>query len=89
MEGNLELMAKMDSDSVPSNYLKTVKTFPTLRQNFFVVDLCNTYKHHHTETLFIFTILYPCLDIGLFMSYICYIFFFHMFIFIIINRIIS
>ena len=49
--------------------------------------LLNTYKYHHTETLFIFTTLCPCLDLGLFISYLYALFFIFIFIFITINRI--
>ena len=46
------------------------------------------YKHHHTETLFIFTIFGPCLDLGGFMLYLCNLFFIFIVILIMINRII-
>ena len=67
--------------------------------------LLNTFTYHNTETLFIFTYiklfytyfilylfyiyLYPCLELGLFMSYLCDPFFIFIFILIIINCIIS
>ena len=63
--------------------LTKIILFPaTARHNV----LFNTYKHHHTEIL-----LYMCqyLDLGLFMSYRCDLFFFFIFIFSMINRIIS
>ena len=44
--------------------------------------LLNTYKHHHTEVY-----VSPCIDVGLFTSYLCDLFFF--FTFIILNHIIS
>ena len=49
--------------------------------------LLNTYKHHHTESLFILLYLCPCL--GLFMSYLCDPFFIFIFIFVMFNCIIS
>ena len=53
------------------------------------LGLLNTYNHHHTEILFVFIIyLCPCLDLGLFMSYLCDLFLIFIFIFIMINRII-
>ena len=45
----------------------------------------NTYKHHHTETPFIFTIFLPCLDLGLFILYLCDLFFIFILIFIMVN----
>ena len=48
--------------------------------------LLNTYKNHHTETLFIFAMFVPCLDLVLFMSYIGDLFFIFIFVFIMINR---
>ena len=48
--------------------------------------LLNTNKHHYTETLLIFTI---CLDLGLFMLYISDLFFIFIFIFTMVNHIIS
>ena len=47
--------------------------------------LLNTHKHHHNETLHIFTIF---LSIGLFMLYLCDLLFISIFIFIMITRII-
>ena len=44
--------------------------------------LLNTYKHHHTETLFIFLYLSRCLDLDLFISHVCD----TLFISIMINR---
>ena len=44
--------------------------------------MLSTYKHYHNETLFIFTILCPFLDLGLFMSYLCDLFFLFFSIFI-------
>ena len=51
--------------------------------------LINADKHRHTQTLFIFSSLYLCLDQGLFMSFLCDLFLFRIFIFIITNLIIS
>ena len=57
----------------------------------------DTYKHHHIETLLYLLCLCPCLDLGLFMSYLCriyvvsmsYLVFISIFIFIMINQIVS
>ena len=52
--------------------------------------LPNLYKHHYTDTLFILIeYLCPCLCLGLFMWYLHDLFFIYIFIFIIINFIIS
>ena len=51
--------------------------------------LLNIYKYHHTETLSYLLYLYTCLDLGLFMLYLCDLFFIFIFILIMINRIIS
>ena len=47
-----------------------------------------TNKHHHAKIHFIFGICL-CLSVGLFMSYICNLFYFHSLIFIVINHKIS
>ena len=47
--------------------------------------LFNIYKHQHTETLCNLLYLCPCLELDLFMSYICDLFFIYIFIFIIIT----
>ena len=49
----------------------------------------NKYKHHNIERLFCLLYMCPCLDQGLFMSYVCDLFFIFIFIFIMINQIIS
>ena len=61
------------------------------QRNFFIYwashvaqVLLNTYRHRHDETLLYLLYLYPYLDLGLFMSYLCRPFF--IFIFIMINR---
>ena len=48
--------------------------------------LLNTYGHHHTETLFMFTIFLLMSRSRLFMSYLCDLFLIFIFIFIMINR---
>ena len=50
--------------------------------------LLNTYKHHHTETLFYLLYLCPCLDLGLFLPYLRDLFFIFVLIFIMINCVI-
>ena len=52
-----------------------------------ILNRVNTYKHHHTEALFILVYVRPCLDVDLFMTYLCDLFFF--FNLIVINQIIS
>ena len=52
------------------------------------IALLNTYNHHYTETHFIFTTC-PCLDLGLFLSYLCDLFFIFSVVFIVINHITS
>ena len=54
------------------------------------LGVLNKYKHHHNETVLIFTTFVSMsLDLGLFMSYLCDLFFIFIFIFIMINPIIS
>ena len=78
--------------------LSVAELFHELR---FKCCLGNTYKHHHTETLSKFAIfvsmsrprsiyvISSMIDLGLFMSYLCDHFFIFIFIFIMINRVIS
>ena len=66
-----------------------------VRQRFFsaqpycFLTLLNTYKQHHTETSFYIYYVCPCLDLDLFMSYLCDLFFFFIFIFVMTCHIIS
>ena len=48
--------------------------------------LLDTYNHHYAEMQFILSILYPCLCLGLFMSYLCDLFFIFGLSFTVINH---
>ena len=82
-------ISKLEKDTRFFNSASVLLNFFTNRASNVTYVLLNKYKHCQLRHFLYFLYFCPCLELGLLMSYLCDFFFSFIFIFIMINRIIS